>query len=195
MEVKTLIEAKRGCGFRKPGMYLMGPVLSEPCERLPFEFYGGLPKFSRGWRKIDPVWLFDVSLHPVCVPTLPMHRHDLCPVCSPPGTGAHYLMWVGKQYYTPESFLNEAGEMGVSKRIANVPDDFVFGESFVYLGHIEAAHGEPGCFAAFMPTHVDLVVEDELHVPSNAEELNEKFGGHLRVVKVIPDEEQPDGDG
>jgi hypothetical protein len=32
-------------------------------------------------------------------------------------------MWVGSQYYTPESFIKEAQTMGVSKRIAKIPKD------------------------------------------------------------------------
>ncbi len=190
MEVQVSIEAERGCGFRKPGLYLMGPIPSEPCERLPFPFYGGWPKFMRGWLSINPSWLFEEHLHPECNLAIMGHNHDYCPVCNPPSLSypAHYILWVGKQFYTPESFLKEASEVGISKRIGSVPDDFMFGESWVFLAHIEGANGVPGCIAAFKPTHVDLVVEDEEWIPEGTDELSDRLSGNLRVVKVIPDE-------
>ena len=91
------------CGFRKPGLYLMGPIPSEPCERLPFPFYGGWPKFMRGWLSINPSWLFEEHLHPECNLAIMGHNHDYCPVCNPPSLSypAHYILWVGKQFYTP----------------------------------------------------------------------------------------------
>ena len=167
----------------------MGPTTGEPCERLPFPFYGGYPRFARGWKEIDPLWLFNVYLFPTCNPNLRGHDHDRCPVCSPPNE-IHYLLWVGKTHYTPESFMEEAREMGISKRIPNIPDNFQIGKTWVFLAHIEGANGEPGCIMAFRPTHVDLVVENEGSVPDYAEELDDRLGGNLRIVEVIPEEEE-----
>lgn len=62
---------------------------------------------------------------------------SLCPVCNPdrlpPRCG---LLWVGENYYaTPECFLDEARELGISRRIAKVPRAFTLGETWVMLGH------------------------------------------------------------
>lgn len=189
MQVETLIEQVRGCGYRKPGLYLMCPAIQlEPCERLPFPCYGDYPRFARGWTEINPSWMFKPDMHPVCDPGLPGHHHDVCPVCTPPD-GAHYLLWVGKKYYSTESFLKEAMEMGISKRIPNIPENFRIGHTWVYLAHKECSGG-PGVFYVFKPTHVDLVVEDENNVPDKAEELYNRLEGHLRTVKVIPDDNE-----
>jgi len=62
-------------------------------------------------------------------------------MCYPPvanDTVGHYIMTVGKHYYTPQSFMSEAVRMGVSKRIPFVPRKMVFGQSVVYLAHPEA---------------------------------------------------------
>jgi len=61
-------EGPRGCGWRSAGqegvgIYLMGGLLAEPCERLPFPLHecrtcGGGIKPSRGWTWIEPDELF-----------------------------------------------------------------------------------------------------------------------------------------
>ena len=90
--------------------------------------------------------------------------------------------------------MAEAREMGISKRVGKLPADLRIGHSWVFLAHVGGAGVMPGCIAAFKPTHVDLVVEDETKVPDWAEELNERLDGNLRVVKVIPDDGTQDDD-
>ncbi len=164
----------------------MGPATGEPCERLPFPFYGGYPKFSRGWKEVDPSWVFNTDYYPQCDPMVPGHNHERCPVCTPPNE-IHYLLWVGRKFYTPESFMEEAREMGISKRIPNIPDNFQIGKTWVFLAHIDGANGEPGCIMAFKPTHVDLVVKDGEKIPDYAGELDDRLDGNLHVVEVIPE--------
>jgi hypothetical protein len=86
-------------------------------------------------------------------------------------------MWVGSQYYTPDSFRDEAVRRGVSKRIpANqVPNGLRLGESWVMLATRNAVdcpdcEGEdcPTCegrrklsaiFYAFQPTRLEMIVK------------------------------------
>lgn len=51
-----------------------------------------------------------------------------------------FLMFVGRCYYTVESFVEEAKRLGVSKRVAGIPDGMKLGESRVFL----AAEGPKG---------------------------------------------------
>jgi hypothetical protein len=50
----------------------------------------------------------------------------------------HFGMWVGGQYYpTIKHFVDEAKNLGVSKRIPRIPDDLVLGESRIYFAHAQ----------------------------------------------------------
>ena len=49
------------------------------------------------------------------------------------------LIWVGEKFYpTPQDFCAEAEKMGISRRIPAVPNDFVLGETWVWLAHRKA---------------------------------------------------------
>jgi RNA polymerase subunit RPABC4/transcription elongation factor Spt4 len=122
------------------------------------------------------------------------------------------LIWIGAVHYpTPQSFMREAAEMGVSRRITAVPRDFVIGETWILLGHRRAAEhacsdcgdlpkGDPECpvcdgsgyesvpgiITAFRPTAVEYVttgLESEEEI-----EALEKRG--ITPVEVILDETQ-----
>lgn len=128
------VEKARGCGYRKVGgIYLVGGMVFEPCDRLPFELHacpvcGGGIHFSRSYTSIEPLKLFGV--HQPCG-----DKHsESCPVCNPPD-GTHYLMGVGEQFYSVESFMKEAAQMGVSKRVAAIPKGLKVGETVIYLTH------------------------------------------------------------
>lgn len=223
MEVEISVESKRGCGWRHSGndgvgLYLMGSGIWEACERLPFPLTvcpccGAGIKFSRGFTWIDPVELFHDGAEPICHHHNPEygissvsdgHAHTACPLCYPYDVAGERagLMWVGDRYYSPQSFAREAAERGISKRIASVPNDFVFGEHFVFLAHIKAVSDlsqwqigqeikcTPGVFMVFKPSHVDLVIDDATRVPEKAQRLAEQLGEHARLVKVIKDEAQ-----
>lgn len=102
-----------------------------------------------------------------------------CLSCRGSGTVLNLvgLMWVGSQYYTPDSFRDEAVRRGVSKRIpANqVPNGLRLGESWVMLATRNAVdcpdcEGEdcPTCegrrklsaiFYAFQPTRLEMIVK------------------------------------
>jgi hypothetical protein len=48
----------------------------------------------------------------------------------------------------------------------------------------------PGIFAAFRPTHIDLVIDDPDDIPARAKVLKDRMGDHARLVKVVRDETQ-----
>lgn len=130
-------EKKRGCGYRKVGaMYLCGGFWFVPCDRLPFPLLtcpvcGGGIRVSRGFTEINPLALFGNHLN--C-----KDKNKPCSMCDPKGDPA-FIMGVGEKFYsTPTAFMEEATEMGVSKRIPFIPRGMVLGETVVYLAHPKA---------------------------------------------------------
>jgi hypothetical protein len=217
MEITTLKEDSKGCGFRHSGpdgvgLYLMGDGIFEPCERLSFPLgvcpcCGSGTRFSRGWTWITPSRLFKQTIIPSCTyltdfdtPPIARHDHQRCSMCNPP-EGKHGLFWIGHKFYSPQSFALEAVHRGISKRIASVPRGFKFGETIVYLAHIKAIEEtneegkktfRPGVFMTFHPTHVDIVVdvEEERDLPEKAIHLAKKFGDNGRLVRIVKNEQQ-----
>lgn len=65
-----------------------------------------------------------------------------CPVCNVPAPGAdfgpHLLLWIGRGHYTPEAYLKESRELGVSRRLSAMPKGLVLGETWVLLAHLDA---------------------------------------------------------
>jgi hypothetical protein len=179
-------EAKRGCGYRKVhGTYLVSGALEKGCDRLPFELVvcpccGEGIKQARGFKWIDPIKLFGTHLGCSDGPG--------CPMCSPSNVFTKRvqdeivnvkagLIWVGEKFYTTGEFLTEASMLGVSRRIAGLPNDFVIGETYVFLAHakscchwdreaVDETSGQkgalvytPGIFCAFRPTRVEYIVK------------------------------------
>jgi hypothetical protein len=166
IEVQTLHEPKRGCGYRHTGadgvgIYLMGELLNPGvCELLPWALdtcpcCGGGVKFARAWTSITPASLFvEDDTHPGCMMKSERyswtdnffpgsegeyrnHVHLACPMCNPP-LGIHGLVWAGHTHYTAASFAAEALERGVSKRLPSIPRDLEIGKTVVYVAHIKA---------------------------------------------------------
>lgn len=132
------IEQERGCGYRKVNaLYLVGGYIPVDCDRMPLPI-GACPvcghglHFTRSMTEIDPLRLW--GIHQPCKDA------PVCVMCYPPNSNdvGHYVMTVGKKYYSPESFLEEATRVGISKRIPFIPKKLVFGSSVVYLAHPEA---------------------------------------------------------
>lgn len=212
------VEKIRGCGFRKVGgLYLCGEGASLACDRLPFELVtcptcGAGVKFSRGFQWLD--WLKYAGIH--ASPDSPCACPGVCPVCEPVLKPQPYgLLWVGESFYTPQSFIEEALDMGVSRRIAAVPRKLKLGETWVLFAHIKAVQklpmefdveefsdeelGEyngritavgnieyaPGIFYAFRPRRIEKLIWKSDAKPEYLEEL-EKAG----ITPIII----PDGD-
>ena len=142
MTIPVLLETPRGCGHRVTGgLYLMAGAPAAPCEKLPMlvpqcPTCGGGFRHSRGWTWIEPKKLFDLG--PDDHAQLCMLPH--CPAC-PCGGGAPDragLLWIGEKFYkTPAAFMEEAGRVGISRRISAVPRDFVAGETWIFLAHLK----------------------------------------------------------
>lgn len=205
-------EAKRGCGFRQVGgSYLVGSGFSIPCDALPFEIRfcpqcGYRPPFSRAIVKLNKGYFnFEGNRK---------HREEgkcscppTCPICGciakdlslkPEYYG---LMWVGEMHYTPESFIEEAKEMGVSKRISKIPKWLKLGETWVVLAHkkvkfYDEGHLENGMakavpvereavFYAFRPQRIEKLIWKHQATKKKLEQMEKQ--GFTPVV--IPDGE------
>lgn len=202
------VEAARGCGFRRAGgLYLIGEGMAAPCDRLPLSLHicrvcGQGIKQTRGYSRIDlHAYVGDHTggiMKPRCVDP------DGDMICHPHGPA--FLMWVGSGFYTPESFIDEASRLGVSKRVPAIPRGVEIGD-WILLAHPEAApcpapdpppgdppedcevcEGKgkiPGIFYAFRLTRIELILKESEATPDRiAEEAK-------RGVTVVP---VPDND-
>jgi hypothetical protein len=192
------IEARRGCGYRKVGgLYLVCDPSGFSCDRLPFNLLicptcGQGIKFSRGWTWVFPYDLFKGD-HKNC------HCPEECPVCHPIKMGRRAgLMWVGKAYYTPGTFIQEAGKLGVSKRIHSVPRGFKPGETWVLLAHQTAGsvfteetlfktEPCPAIFYAFIPQRIEKIVTETQHY--NKEEMKKLENRGITPI-IVPDNDK-----
>jgi len=101
------------------------------------------------------------------------------------------LLWIGEKFYrTPEDFLKEASAQGISRRIAQVPKDFIVGAHWLFLAHRKAIYGgrddfgdeqyTPGVFFAFKPTHIEYVVSGK----ESEKELEQMEKRGLTLVRI-----------
>ena len=218
MDVVISTEVARGCGYRKPskggvGIYLMGPALSAPCGRLPLALTvcpccsAGI-KPTRGWTWIEPDLLFPTekidggTSYGANYVNAPKRDHchaglDVCQTCPigprPWLIGKHGLLWTGEKFYrSPHTFMAEARQLGISRKIAALPHGFRLGSTWVFLAHrLTIPDGQggfgAGIFTMFKPRGVDLVIENAHDVPERAVKLAEQIGEGARIVKVIRD--------
>jgi len=212
------IEAERGCGFRKVGgLYLCGSGHGMDCDRLPYELKicpvcGSGVKFSRGFQWLD--WNRYAGSHHLeeTISTIVIcHCSVVCPVCYPEINQPYGLLWVGESFYTPKLFIQEAMQMGVSRRIAAIPKNLKLGVTWVLFAHkhvveklvvesVQEAWDEvrqgktpelgesikvPGVFYAFRPQSVELLIWKSEATPEHLAELTKK-----NITPIII----PDGD-
>lgn len=210
--IHSSVEGARGCGYRRAGgIYLVAGGLSEPCPKLPIELHacptcGGGIHQTRGFTWILPDPLLDPGPHG-------SDQHDrVCPLGGDAterwwaqGERAG-LIWIGAQFYpTPEAFMQEATEMGVSRRISQVPRGFKVGETWIALAHPHAVAGEcehgapaghpcPNCpyyksagewhggvITFFRPQAIEYVIKSD----ETEEELDALEKRGFRLVRVI----------
>lgn len=189
------IEKERGCGYRKVGgLYLCGRGHGLTCDRLPFELEacptcGAGVKFTRGFTWLD--WVKYAGNHMDCG-----EQPLICPACAPSECPQPYgLLWIGEAFYTPQSFILEAMELGVSRRIAAIPHKLKLGQSWILCAHISACGrrrsvsppfaetGVPGILYAFRPTSIEKLIWQRDATPELLEEL--KKDGIAPII--IPD--------
>jgi hypothetical protein len=91
---------------------------------------------------------------------------------------ADFLCFIGKRYYTRETFSHEAATMGISRRIAHnqIPDDLVCGESKIFVA-------DEGGHDADKPAEVfGYFVPDALEFIGGTEEQKKK---HVHIVSKL----------
>ena len=170
------VEPKRGCGYRKVGaLYIVGGELMAPCDRLAFELTvcpacsAGI-KQTRGWTWIQPTKILGGNHNG----QLGCHCDPFCAVCNPQAyfgsEGKAGLLWVGESFYpTPVEFIKEGYAQGISRRISQIPHDFIVGITTVFFAHPKAIDNtagvldqgdifKPGIISAFRPQAIERIV-------------------------------------
>lgn len=196
MAIITKVEAARGCGYRRNGIYLVSDGPGTSCGKLPIPL-GVCPTCSCGIKPTRGYTWINSNL---------FEDHK----CSKPGEGVCVgcpmnwknvrlgLIWIGGKFYgRPEDFTREANAMGVSRRISQVPKDFKLGETWIALAHREAIINNlaghmvddqelsytAGVFHAFRPTRLEYVVRGD----ESEEEIERLEKRGFTLVKVIRD--------
>ena len=199
------MESKRRCGHRKVGgKYLVSGALGMPCCKMPIVLTtcpccGEGIKQARGWTWIDP----RPFLKAECTSTM---GKFMCPVFDPDDMGDKVgLLWVGERFYpTPQDFIDECNEMGLSKRIARIPHGFKVGETWVFLAHPKVKEiidfsiereaptkWLPGIFRIFKPTAIEqLITETQSKDPDFMKGLERQ-----NITPVIVPDNDPDHQG
>lgn len=177
-------EPIRGCGYRKVhGLYLVSPGMATACDRLPLpltacECCGTIPRFNRSISRFNLSKYAGMHEPCICSP--------YCSICRPfPDDPPAFLMWVGKKYYTMESFHREAVSMGVSKRIPFIPVEFQLGRSwilFAYQDALETVTGisprkvkkQDAIFLAVRPQRIEYLLWESEATPEELSRLIEQ---------------------
>lgn len=183
--IHTSHERARCCGFRKKGLYLMAdkpsvchmfPVPTAPCKCC------GMENKPRIAISLFPTrFLFPDP--PTCTrkeagdPDTPC-----CGFVDEIMSQERYAVdWVGaKNYPNPGDFLKEAAVMGISRRIAKLPDEFKVGSDKVIIAHAKTFDGKPGYIGTYTPTHIEYVVGGD----ETQEELEAMEDKGVRLVEV-----------
>ena len=157
-------EVERGCGWRVAhGLYACGVGLGVPCDRLPLNIEscpacGAGLKVTRMPMKIDAQKLLGphitgksemrsnnpepIVAQDVLVANWFCPEHEHCAICNPElMKGPAYMLGVGREY-SPQSFIEEARKVGVSKRIWAVPKELEVGKTWILLTHRDAGTKE-----------------------------------------------------
>ena len=192
--IETRYDRERGCGWRQPGgTYLVTSTeLWGSCDRMPLALTvcgtcGHGIHQTRSWTWLTlPETLLDAE------PRTCDHRHcAACPLSPSRATVRVGLLWCGEKFYaTPQDWIREAREQGVSRRIRTVPNDFVVRETWVLMAHPKAIMGtddtgdiayHPGIFHAFKPSAIEYVVKGD----ESEEELARKEKRGITLVQIV----------
>lgn len=206
--ITTVVEGKRGCGYRKEGgLYLRSDGIGRFCGALPIPLdvcptcHAGI-KPARGWTWVNLATLAAVrgcGLNDLANRGPARSTQEGCGDCPIADAKIQEvgLLWIGEKYYPNiASFTKEAGEMGLSRRITMIPKRFKLGETWVALAHRKAIGGgladagEPefkaGIFHVFKPARIEYVVKPD----DDAEKLAKLEARGLTLVKVVRAEEK-----
>ncbi len=195
LKIKIMPRVQRGCGERKPGgLYIFCGGAQLACYRFPMALPEACPCCGEELRQMRSVRMIDpMKLWGNCTDnTHPCHRYQ-CFGCFPPDKAG--LMWVGKEYYSPEHFIMEANSYGVSKRIPAIPKNLKIGDK-LFLVHNEAlpeknadgtkCENRTGVFyAATITEFHKILTEKQANDPEYIDDLIEK--GITPVLEVDDD--------
>ncbi len=213
------VEKERGCGYREVhGLYITSGPMSFACDRLPIptnlcSCCGNFIREFQGVQAFDPVKLLG-SHGKIWENTDGSkqrenpHTQTITDECSDPSScfacfpyqayddTKDFMMWVGRSYYTIDSFSKEAALMGVSKRIAanGIPIGMVAGRSWIFLamrnimeadvveidGTKRRAHG---IFMVFKIQKLEFLIWKSEATPEYIKQLE----GHGLTPVIIPD--------
>jgi co-chaperonin GroES (HSP10) len=180
--IRTSVEGKRGCGYRKAGgMYLVCsgegrtcgklPMALEPCEQCEALGVKCRLEQSRSWTTVNIDKLF--ASRECVTERVPagfeeeirsLEKCSSCPLQGDMGIGG--LLWVGELkgskhggYPTPEAFMEEADRMGISKRLPlkSIPKELRDKDGnfrWVLLAHPKTIEGECDRCCSPMPIGV-----------------------------------------
>lgn len=210
------VEPRRGCGYRKiNGLYLVSGPGGMPCDRLPIPLTV-CPVCSHGFKQSRGFTWVDVNglvggVHRDCKDEFP------CPLCMATSEmGRAGLLWIGEKFYkTPTAFDQEAGSLGISRRIHALPRGFKVGESWILLAHpktvactecegsglsavraadhCEACSGTgrlPGLFKVWRPSRVEKILPESKRGSAEVADLEEKG-----ITPVFVPDDDPDHRG
>lgn len=208
MKITTVVEAKRGCGYRVPGaLYLRTDGVGRICGALPIELsvcptcHHGI-KPARGW-----TWINIAELASVQGCRLEDQSNQGCGDCPIADAKIQMagLIWVGEKFYkTTAHFLAETTQMGISRRITTVPKGFKMGETWVALAHRKAItevdpaqvklgvmefNEKPGIFHIFKPQRIEYVVKED----DNTEKLERLEKRGITLVEVKREQTEMEG--
>lgn len=100
-----------------------------------------------------------------------------------PADAKDYLMWVGTgSYPTIEDFATEAEQLGVSKRLSRLPEDFELGVSRIFLAHDEGQIGDGVIFGYFIVTRIEALVR-----PEEMSRIRAKYAERTDITYLDPD--------
>lgn len=208
------VENARSCGFRKVGgLYLCGEGRAVSCDRLPYKLdicptCGAGIHFSRAWTWLD--WVEIAGEHNHALHTLNAGVHctcqqSTCPMCYPQKPLQPYgLLWVGERFYSPEVFIKEALQLGISRRIPytgelpRLPKNLKLGMTWVLFAHKHVIPADKSAksgvgntqptassavFFMFKPARLELLIWKK---DATSERLEELFEAGITPI-VIPD--------
>ncbi len=171
------------------------------CDRLPYPLEicpccGAGIKPARGFTWIHAIKFFGVG-HLNCKDSVPG-----CPICNPL-PGKYGLLWVGDKFYTPQEFIQEARDLGISRRIAQIPKGLKLGETWILFAHRKAivkpqpGPGElfkdiPAIFYAFRPQRIEKIISESQATEKALADL-EKRGITPVIVPDDDSDHQPGG--
>jgi len=159
-------------------------------------------KVSRGFTEVNPYRLWglhdysDVDSKSGIYIQKCSDRIRPCFLCDPQDQPA-YIMLVGERYYkTPYDFMDEARQMGISKRIPFIPKGLDLGKTVVYLAHPKACEVK---VAAAVQQAMSILEGEETQQPKllETDRVEKKLGIFCafipkRVEKLIWESELTD---